>query len=82
MGDSTERDAELYRDFYFGRNYPRGFDQVPFGERIDGVYIRDVESSAERDRAERALAEIMEAGGKAAFFSNGPELLEKTATLL
>ena len=78
VGDSTEKDAEIYRDLYLGQNFPDGFKAEPFADRIAKVYIRDVPNSKRRDEAKAALNEInaQQDEGIAVLFENPKVIFE------
>ena len=68
VGDSAERDPEIYRDVV--REFPH---------RIPAVYVRDVSLDHTRDRAVQALAEEVTAAGSALVLAEDTVALARHA---
>jgi phosphatidate phosphatase APP1 len=80
VGDSTERDAEIYVDLYEGTNFPGKFPAPAGGykKQIKKIYIRDVKNSSSeaREAAVRALARINDLDIARFFDAQNPDILE------
>ena len=78
VGDSTEKDAEIYTDLYLGEDFPDKFEPKAYSDRIVKIYIRDVPNSKRRTEAEAALNKIRPPQGEdiAMLFHNPEEILE------
>jgi Uncharacterized conserved protein (DUF2183) len=81
IGDSTERDADIYADLYLGENFPHKFTQEPYRDRIMRIYIRDVANSRRRSAAAAAIERINQGGGRAIFFKDPKDIAQDAAAL-
>lgn len=78
IGDSTEKDADIYADLYLGRDFPDGFELKAYSDRIVKIYIRDVPNSKRKAEAEVALNRITARQGEdiAMLFHNPEDILK------
>lgn len=81
VGDSTESDAEIYVDLYQGKNFPEGFKEKAYADRIERIYIRDVQCPR-REAAVTALARIGNAKVARFFDAQNPDILNDVMPLL